>query len=76
LQLPFVVDKKGPTQPLQARQTFNYSITVTFQSTARGVTIIDVLPPDVKASAANATWFTRKTNASTREYPVAALALL
>jgi hypothetical protein len=66
--VPFTVDKKGPTQPVLTGQRFNYSITVTFRGAAKGVTVLDLLPsPFVLAAAANSTWFSRKTNTSTRE---------
>jgi hypothetical protein len=68
LQVPFTVDKKGPSQPVLTGQRFNYGITVSFQGAARGVTVVDLLPtPFVLAASAASTWFSSKTNTSTRK---------
>lgn len=66
LQLPFVITKTGPVQPVLAGQAFNYAVTVVFLDTAVGVKIADLLPEAVAPSASPAAWTSNKNATSTR----------
>jgi hypothetical protein len=54
LQAPFSLTKTGPGRVTQG-QPFNFEVTVVFLGTAKGVSILDAMPPGLWPTG-NATW--------------------